>query len=124
MRAAGRFVLSWHAHGCDYGIGVEAASALADGVNVLVNASRGVLDHARSNLAPVQVIAISAREETLRQRLEARGREADDAIARRLARARAFDLSGDDVLHVANDGALNATVTRVLAAVNGERHYA
>ena len=58
----------------------------------------------------------------LAERLSARGREDADAIAARLARADTSLPQGlSRVVEVANDGPLQATVARILAAFQAER---
>ncbi len=117
MRADGAFLLSWQAHSYAYGIGLDAADALDRGINVLVNASRSIIQLARAELQPVRVLMVTAAEATLRERLEQRGRENPKQVAQRLARANAFDIAGADVTRLSNDGALGDTVERALREV-------
>lgn len=118
--AAGAFCLSWRAHGLAYGIPRSAADALAAGRSVVVNVSRTVIAQARRDLAPVRVVAITAAPEALAARLRARGREGEAEIARRLARAAAFTLAGEDVITLSNDGALADTVAACVALLRRE----
>lgn len=118
QETAGDFLLSWRAHNLCYGIPkAPAENARQNGQAVVVNVSRGVLDSARNRLQPVSAIAINASAGTLRTRLEARGREDADDIAARLARAAAFDVKGCDVFHVLNDGAQDAGISAMVAAL-------
>lgn len=118
--AAGAFCLSWRAHGLAYGIPRAVADALAAGRSVVVNVSRTVIDQARRELAPVRVLAITASPEALAARLRGRGRESEDEIARRLARAAAFAVAGEDVITLSNDGALADTVAACVALLRRE----
>lgn len=118
--AAGAFCLSWRAHGLAYGIPRAVADALAAGRSAVVNVSRTVIDQARRELAPVRVLAITASPEALAARLRGRGRESEDEIARRLARAAAFAVEGDDVITLSNDGALADTVAACVALLRRE----
>jgi phosphonate metabolism protein PhnN/1,5-bisphosphokinase (PRPP-forming) len=117
LAARGAFSLHWGAHGLRYGVPVEIEDALARGQSVVVNVSRGVLDEARRRLAPVAVLSIEASEDTLRARLSARGREDAADIAARIARATAFEVLGDDVVRIPNDGALDDAVASFVDAL-------
>lgn len=110
QEAAGQFVLSWGAHGLRYAIPASVRADLAAGRDVIANLSRGVLHAAAERLAPVVVLALTARPEVLAARLAGRGRESAADIAARLARDGA-DLPGDmAVIRIANDGPLQQTV--------------
>ena len=117
MARAGAFTLHWGAHGLHYGLPVAIEDDLARGRHVVVNASRGVLDEARRCLQPVAVVSIEASEATLRARLGARGREDAADIEARIARAAAFVVTGGDVVHVRNDGALEDAREAFVAAL-------
>jgi len=111
----GAFALSWRAHGHCYGIPVEIETALAAGTNVVVNVSREVVDAARTRLAPVRVIEVTAPPDVLRARLRARGRESQGEIAERLQQPK--QVRADAV--VVNDGALETAVGAFVAALRG-----
>ena len=114
---AGAFTLHWGAHGLRYGLPVEIEADLARGRCVVANVSRGVLDEARRRLQPVAVLSIEASEATLRERLGARGREEAAEIEGRIARAAAFTVTGEDVIRVRNDGALEDAVRDFVGAL-------
>ncbi|MDX3929564.1 MAG: phosphonate metabolism protein/1,5-bisphosphokinase (PRPP-forming) PhnN [Shinella sp.] len=86
LRDAGRFAVSWKAHGLSYGIPAEAQAALRKGRTVVANGSRSALPHFSAVFPRLRVVMITARPEILAQRLAARGRESEDAIAARLGR--------------------------------------
>ncbi len=113
--AKGEFTLWWAAHGMRYGISNETMRVPCD--VILVNLSRGVLDQARAKFARFAVLSLTADVDTLAQRLTARGREAPPQMAARLARADTARPAGTDVIEIANEGLLNDTVTRALAAI-------
>jgi len=117
MEAAGAFVLSWRAHGLGYGIPADVGEALAAGRHVLANLSRTVLPVARELLQPMLVIAVTAPRDVLATRLAARGREAADDIAQRLARAGDPVPPGVDVTVIDNGGDLEAAIAAMLAAL-------
>lgn len=80
------FTLSWQAHELSYGIPASVETDIAAGRKVVVNASRGIIDSAKTRF-PCFVIEITASPELLAKRLAARGRENIADIAARLARA-------------------------------------
>ena len=115
-RNAGGFALWWAAHGLLYGIPREIDVALCRGRVVIANLSRAVLAEAAMRW-PTRVLLITAPADVLAARLAARGREDAADIAARLAREAALPPSLD-VETVMNDGAVDAGVERVLAALN------
>ena len=117
LRAADAFALHWGAHGLFYGIPRSETDALRHGTHVIANVSRGILDQARAVFQPVIVISVIVPPDVLRARLEARGRESAADIERRLARAAALEVTGPDVRHIVNDGAIEQGVARFLDAI-------
>ncbi len=116
----GDFALHWGAHGLYYGIPATIRDDLAAGRQVVVNVSRAILDSARRDFANLLVVSVTASPALLRQRLEARGRESLAEITARLARAAAFQISGADVVELRNDGALDESVARFIALLQGD----
>ena len=114
MAAAGGFALRWGAHDLCYGIPQAEVAPLADGVHVIANVSRGILDEARSRFVPVVVVSVIVPPEVLRARLQARGREDAADIERRLKRAAALEVVGPDVRYVVNDGSVAEGVVSFL----------
>jgi ribose 1,5-bisphosphokinase len=106
------FALSWSAHGLRYGIPAEA---MRDGVVVVANVSRGVIEDAARRF-PVRVIEVTAPAEVLAARLAARGRESGADVARRLARNVTVP-HGVAVETVSNDGSLAEGIARFVAAL-------
>ena len=105
-RRAGRFGLSWFAHGLGYGIPSDKFDVLEHGASLVANASRTIIEEARQSYDPTRVILVTACDETLRTRLQSRGRETEAQINSRLARAAKFQPSGDDVVELENEGSL------------------
>ncbi|MGD1988561.1 MAG: phosphonate metabolism protein/1,5-bisphosphokinase (PRPP-forming) PhnN [Pseudomonadales bacterium] len=116
-RRLGTYLLAWDAHGLSYAIPRHYERFLAQGTHVVANVSRAVIPAARDLLQPCGVILVTASEATLAQRLRARGREEERDLAARLARARAFAVSGPDVVSVYNDGTLGEGVVAFRRAV-------
>lgn len=116
-RAEGRFAYTWDAHGLSYGIPVEIEAALAQGRDVIVNASRSIIDTARTRHARLRIVVVTAGPDVLADRLSARGREDPAAIAARLARAGFAAPAGRDVTVVDNSGTRAEGIARFLAAL-------
>lgn len=117
QRAAGVYALAWEAHGLCYGVPAQILDDLCLGRHVVVNASRSVLREARETVSSLQIVSITASAQTLRERLHKRGRECDADIEARLARARAFEVSGNDVIEIGNDGTPEAGIARLLSVL-------
>jgi phosphonate metabolism protein PhnN/1,5-bisphosphokinase (PRPP-forming) len=86
MLARGAFALHWRANGNRYGIGREVDAWLEEGRTVVVNGSREDLPRAAALYPQLEVVHVTAPEELLRARLQARAREDVEAITARLAR--------------------------------------
>ena len=86
-KSKNEFALSWESHGLCYGIGGEMDSRLAGGALVVVNGSREYLPEALKKYPGLVPVLISVRPETLRARLEKRGRERAEDLEERLAGA-------------------------------------
>ena len=102
--AAGRYPLHWDAHHLRYGVGADELAPLTEGVSVVLNGSRSVIDDACHQFPETRVISIRVGQDILAERLENRGRETSDMVARRLARASAFDVAGPHVEEIWNEG--------------------
>ena len=111
MQLAGDFMLHWHSHGLDYGIGMDTQADLDTGRHVVVNVSRSVVDWARRAFQPVRVLQLHTNEQILRKRLVQRARETADEIERRVARASDYNVEGSDVVSIDNSGQLDHTIS-------------
>lgn len=83
----GGFALHWRAHGLRYGVPVGISLDLANGRDLLVNLSRGVLEKAQARFQPFAVLNLTAPLDVLQSRIIARGREAATDVSERLERA-------------------------------------
>lgn len=108
----GAFAVHWGAHGLHYGIPITVKYQLGKGTDCLVNFSRKALTQAAEIFPRFMVLNITAKPETLAQRLAARGRETEAEIAKRLAQAEKPLPETLKVIHLANDGPLSQTVAR------------
>lgn len=118
---SGAFCIHWAAHGLRYGIPADVLGDTARGMDCLANFSRSALGRASEVFGRLVVLNITAAPETLAQRLAGRGRETPQEITARLARAEHPLPKGLPVTTIANDGALDETVRRALAALQPER---
>src|SRR5690606_2057296 len=116
-QAAGRYALSWDAHGLGYGIPKSVEGDLAAGRIVIANVSRGVLDAARGKYAHVAIVSITVSPDILAARLRARGRETEEQIEGRLSRAAAFSVNLADVIDIRNVGDLAESIAAFIAAL-------
>ena len=115
---AGAFALQWAAHELRYGIPHAGCAPLAEGTDLIVNLSRGVLMDAQAQFPAFTVLALHAPQDVLAARLAARGREGSAQIAARLAQAeRPLPEGLRDVIRVTNDGDLAGTVREALAQI-------
>ena len=115
--SAGAYALSWAAHGLFYGLPWSELADMDRGVTIIANGSRSVLDEARDRFDRLAIVSINAPEDKLRERLLARGRESAEDIDRRIARAGAFTVTGEDVVHISNDGEIDDGVARLAEAL-------
>lgn len=120
MKALGLFALDWESHGLCYGLGLEIDVWLDRGAQVVMNGSRGYLAEASRRYPDLCVVLIEASPEVLRTRLEGRGRESKEEIAKRIARATEFDVDHPNLVRVRNDGALADAGDRLLAVLTAD----
>lgn len=121
LKAQGEFALAWQANRLYYGIRQHELAPLACGQWVLVNGSRAYLDEALVRFPDMTVVQITARAETLRRRLAARGRESPEEVEERVARASTFRLP-PGVQQVNNDEKLDQAghdLLSILQALEG-----
>jgi alpha-D-ribose 1-methylphosphonate 5-triphosphate synthase subunit PhnL len=119
--AGGDFALHWTAHGLSYGVPARVRDVLGTGRDALVNLSRGVLGKAARQFETFHVLHVTARPEVLAARLNARGRETPQDIARRLARPAPAFPPGLRVVEIDNSGRLEAAVDAAMACLYPER---
>lgn len=116
-RSLSLFSMSWQANNHRYAVGSELDAWLAQGLDVVVNGSRGYLDHALARYGDQLVpVVIEVTNQELEKRLKKRGRESEAVIKQRLLRAdefRSICLPNNAVM-LDNSGALKATVDQFL----------
>ena len=121
LEAEGAFALSWAAHGLHYGIPIAVETALEDGRDVLANLSRGVLSEAKLQFARFEVLSLIASPQVLAARLRGRGRETEEEITARLARAEHALPDHIAAYEIDNSGPLEQTVAQAVAAIYPKR---
>lgn len=120
-RAAGDFVLDWTAHGLHYGIPLSMDHAIAEGRDVLFNASRGIIGRAWEDYPGLSVIMVTASVPVLAERLAARDHGDRTELAERLARA-AYEIPyGPPIRVVENDGSIEEASRAFVEALQPER---
>jgi ribose 1,5-bisphosphokinase len=83
---AGRFALSWRAHGHGYAVPLSTRDAVRGGAVAVCNLSRGAVAEAEALFGGVVAVLVTAPAEVIATRLAARGRETVAAIEARLKR--------------------------------------
>jgi ribose 1,5-bisphosphokinase len=86
-RGRGDFAIHWEAHGHGYALSRAIDDDIVAGRTVVANVSRTVIEALRRAYADVTVVLITAPADDLAERLAARDRGSDGAIAQRLGRA-------------------------------------
>lgn len=116
-KARGEFALDWQAHGLHYALPrTEFAGA---GLR-LFNGSRAALPGALRLFPNLKVILVTAPEAVLAARLSARGRESAGDVNDRLARADFAMPPGIPYVTVQNEGQLNRSIARFMAALHDD----
>lgn len=111
----GFFALHWQSHGFKYGVGIEINHWLAEGINVVVNGSRGYLPKAVRIYPEIKPVMIYVSKEKLLERLQNRGRESAAEIENRLQRAAMYaDLYHPALRVVSNDRGLQQSGEKFL----------
>ncbi|AHG20897.1 ribose-phosphate pyrophosphokinase [Chania multitudinisentens RB-25] len=116
-RASKLFALDWQAHGHYYALGIEIDLWLLQGIDVVVNGSRGHLPQALNRYGTQLLpVCLLVSPEILRQRLMQRGRESTAQIEQRLTRAADYQQALPAGCHLLdNNGDLEQTFDALLA---------
>lgn len=83
---AGKFAVTWRAHGLRYGIPIEVQDHVEVGGVAIANGSRRSLNELSAVFNTMLVINLKVNRDVLARRLENRGRENKHQISKRLAR--------------------------------------
>lgn len=114
---AGRFAMTWQAHGLDYALPIGVDTDLALGRVVIANVSRHAVPDAIAKYPLCRVIQISAEISLRAQRLSKRGRENRDQIVARLAREGATLPADITPIVIDNSSSIGIGVTAFVMAL-------
>lgn len=117
LRDAGLLALHWTANGLLYGVRQTEVTPLSEGRWVFVNGSRAHLPQLLQAWPQATVVQITATPEVLARRLAARGRESEQDISLRLARAVPVALPAN-AIQIHNDQELAEAVARLRLALD------
>ena len=113
-RERGLFAFHWHAHGNEYGIGIEVQAWRQIGLTVVVSGSRAHYIEAAGVDTDTWPVLITAPTELRAERLSARGREDGGAAQARLQRGKAHSIDDSRLTTIVNDGALDAAAGQLV----------
>jgi len=120
-KAAGGFLLTWSAHGLDYGLPAALSDALAQGRAVVANGSRATIAELAKLVPQLTVVEITAPPEAVAARLRARGREDEAQVAERISRSVPPMPEGVAVVRIVNDADVETGIAKLVAAVSEPR---
>jgi thymidine phosphorylase len=122
-KSRGDFLITWSAHGLEYGLRRELTDALERGQHVVANGSRAAISELGALLSRLIVVEVTAPSEILEQRIAKRGREEGELITRRLTRSVPRWSNSIRTVTVSNDGTLAAGIERFLSALESHSSY-
>jgi ribose 1,5-bisphosphokinase len=105
-KARNLFAMHWHAHGFEYGIGIEIEQWREAGCLVVVSGSREHFERQLASAAGIVPVIITSDPETLTARLTARSREDAHTVRERVARAVAAPQAHPALVTIDNSGPL------------------
>jgi ribose 1,5-bisphosphokinase len=117
-RTAGRYALTWEAHGLCYALPGSIEADMAEGRTVVCNVSRRVIGEARERYPHCAVILVTADIGLRAQRLAGRGRETEAEVAARLTREGAPVPLGVNPVSVDNSGSLDDGIAAFVGALS------
>lgn len=109
------FVLQWQAHGLRYGIAQGIRTLSEQGVNIVVNLSRGAIGDAVERFSNVHVIHVTAPQQVIEERLRQRGRETPLDIDERMSRSVGGLDTVTPVSEIINDREVSVGVEQFMA---------
>lgn len=109
LLVAQAFAMHWQANGLSYGIRHGELAPLDAGHWLFVNGSRAYLPQVLQAWPQATIVHIGASRDVLAQRLAQRGRETEDAVAKRLSRNLALYLPAH-VVSIDNNGSLDSAL--------------
>lgn len=113
--AAGRFAVTWNAHGLHYGLPASVHDHVRRGGIAIANGARRALPDLRERFDGLHVVNVVVEPAVLAERLAARGRESAVDIEARLKQAALQADAGTHSVSVDNSGPIEDAGRRVLA---------
>lgn len=120
-RESGAFLLTWRAHGLEYGLPATLLEAQEQGRHVVANGSRATIAELARLVPKLTVIEINASPEVIAARLRARGREDEAQVAARVARTVPPVPDGIQLVRVLNDADVPTGIAKLVAALSEPR---
>lgn len=120
-KAAGAFLLTWSAHGLEYGLPAALSEAMAGGRSVVANGSRATIAELARRVPNLVVVEINASPEVVAARLRRRGREDEAQVAERMSRTAPPVPAGIALVRVLNDADVATGVDKLVAALSEPR---
>ncbi len=114
----GLFAMHWESHGLKYGLGIEVEHWLKSGHIVIMNGSRNYLPKAMERVPDILPVQVETTIDELRKRLLERGRESEEAIEKRLVRAREEHLNMPGMRKIDSSGTEQNTLNQFIEILN------
>lgn len=115
--ANGEFVVTWAAHGYQYGLSQTLKQKQAEGWHIIANGSREIIQTLNQAVDNLTVIHVTAPAHVLAQRLAKRGRETNQEINQRMSRNQLANTQGIHVIQINNDTTLDTGISRFVDAI-------
>lgn len=116
-KANNLFAMHWESHNKKYGIGIEIEQWMQEGVNVILNGSRAYFPKAAAKYSSIIPILIKVSPEVLYERLITRGREPEEEIKKRVARANQFNIEVASLIVIQNDSSVEESGKAIIKAI-------
>ena len=120
-RASGAFALHWRAHDLHYAIPVSVINHLNKGGLAIVNGSRRTLSEMEAAFNHLQIIHLDVDPAVLAERLAHRSRDSDTSVTARLAQGALEFKARTPVIHVSNNGPVEAAGRHILDLIWAHR---
>lgn len=118
VEQAGKFAVTWNAHGLRYGIPIGVLAHTKTGGIAIANGSRRALPELARAFGDILVINLRVDRATLAARLADRGREDAEQIQRRLRRMDTPISEQFDTIQIDNSGNIDAAGSAALGIVS------
>lgn len=122
-RDSGAFALSWQAHDLHYAIPVSVIDHLDRAGIAIVNGSRRALNEMEAVFDRLRIIHLDVDPAVLAERLALRSRGSDTSLSARLAQGTMEFNTRAPVIHVSNDGPVEAAGRYILDLIESHRRY-